>query len=103
MINCSPMPASDFEFRNRFLLISAVFWLGFAAYRIDHVNVVERALMWLSVPAAAWLTVKTVVFGVGAGPSSVSREFVAKSAAKLSIRSAGKQRSFASCGCWRTL
>src|SRR6266849_9771727 len=52
MINCSPMPASDFEFRNRFLLVSAVFCLGFAAYRIDHVNVVERVLMWLSVPAA---------------------------------------------------
>src|SRR5713101_9722899 len=47
MINCSPMPASDFEFRNRFLLVSAVFCLGFAAYRIDHVNVVERVLMWL--------------------------------------------------------
>jgi protein-S-isoprenylcysteine O-methyltransferase Ste14 len=66
------MPASDFEFRNRFLLISAVFCLGFAAYRIDHVNVVERVLMWLSVPAAAWLTVKTVVFGVGAGLTFVN-------------------------------
>jgi protein-S-isoprenylcysteine O-methyltransferase Ste14 len=32
------MQASDFEFRYRFFVIGAVFWLGFGLYSLDHIN-----------------------------------------------------------------
>jgi len=38
------MKATEFEFRNRFWLIGAIFGLGFAAYTIDPVNIVVFVL-----------------------------------------------------------
>ncbi|MCG6989700.1 MAG: isoprenylcysteine carboxylmethyltransferase family protein [Gemmatimonadetes bacterium] len=42
------MRATDFEFRHRFWIIGAPFFLGFVLYRADHVNAVERVLGWVS-------------------------------------------------------
>jgi protein-S-isoprenylcysteine O-methyltransferase Ste14 len=42
------MKATDFEFRQRFWLISLVYWLGFSLYRFDHLNVVQ----WAAISAA---------------------------------------------------
>lgn len=61
------MLLSDFEFRYRFWLIAAVFWLGFTLYAIDHVNVVVRAENWLGVYPDARPEVERMVFGIGAG------------------------------------
>lgn len=38
------LQASEFEFRNRFWVIGAIYGVGFALYNIDHVNVVQYAL-----------------------------------------------------------
>jgi protein-S-isoprenylcysteine O-methyltransferase Ste14 len=35
------LKATEWEFRNRFWLFGAIFWVGFGLYAIDHVNVVE--------------------------------------------------------------
>jgi protein-S-isoprenylcysteine O-methyltransferase Ste14 len=42
------MRATEFEFRHRFWFIFLLFWVGFAAYRIDPVNVAEATLRWLA-------------------------------------------------------
>jgi protein-S-isoprenylcysteine O-methyltransferase Ste14 len=42
------MRATEFEFRHRFWFIFLLFWIGFAAYRIDPVNVAEAGLRWLA-------------------------------------------------------
>jgi protein-S-isoprenylcysteine O-methyltransferase Ste14 len=47
------MRATDFEFRHRFWLISAPFFVGFVLYRADHVNAVERVLGWVTPEAVA--------------------------------------------------
>ncbi len=35
------MKATEFEFRYRFWLIGAIFWLGFLLYRVDHLNMAQ--------------------------------------------------------------
>ncbi|MFZ3217651.1 MAG: methyltransferase [Candidatus Acidiferrales bacterium] len=35
------MKATNFEFRYRFWIIGAIFWIGFALYHFDHVNIVQ--------------------------------------------------------------
>jgi len=42
------MRATRFEFRHRFWFIFLLFWVGFAAYRIDPLNVVDAALRWMA-------------------------------------------------------
>ncbi len=42
------MPASSFEFRHRFWLIGAFFWIGFSLYWWDHVNAGAAIGRWLS-------------------------------------------------------
>jgi protein-S-isoprenylcysteine O-methyltransferase Ste14 len=44
------MKATNFEFRYRAALISGIYTLGFWAYAIDHVNVVQAAAGWISGP-----------------------------------------------------
>jgi len=50
--------ASDFEFRYRFWIFGAIFWVPFASYSFDHVNIVQAGLEWLAhrrgVPSAVW-------------------------------------------------
>jgi protein-S-isoprenylcysteine O-methyltransferase Ste14 len=50
--------ASDFEFRFRFWIFGAIFWIAFAGYSFDHVNVVQAFLEWLArlhgVPPVDW-------------------------------------------------
>lgn len=50
--------ASDFEFRFRFWIFGAIFWIAFASYSFDHVNIVDALLHWVArlrgVPAADW-------------------------------------------------
>jgi protein-S-isoprenylcysteine O-methyltransferase Ste14 len=41
------MRATDFEFRHRFWFIFLLFWIGFAAYRLDPVNVAEAVIRGL--------------------------------------------------------
>ena len=57
------MSTGDWEFRFRFWTIALVFWAGFAAYAIDHVNVVARIAGWRGVPAAEAMH---VAFAAGA-------------------------------------
>jgi protein-S-isoprenylcysteine O-methyltransferase Ste14 len=42
------MKASQFEFRYRALLIGLIYWIGFSAYAIDHVSVVDALVRWMS-------------------------------------------------------
>ncbi|MGA7960205.1 MAG: isoprenylcysteine carboxylmethyltransferase family protein, partial [Candidatus Acidiferrales bacterium] len=35
------MKATEFEFRYRFWLIGAIFWLGFLLYKVDHLNMAQ--------------------------------------------------------------
>jgi protein-S-isoprenylcysteine O-methyltransferase Ste14 len=60
------MRASDFEFRYRALLIAAIFFLGFWAYAIDHINLVQ-AIVHRTVgensPHASLLTHLLFAFG----------------------------------------
>ncbi len=42
------MRATELEFRHRFWFIFLLFWVAFAAYRIDPVNVAEATLGWLA-------------------------------------------------------
>lgn len=39
-----PLGATDFEFRYRFWIIGAFFWIGFSLYRFDHLNIAEYAM-----------------------------------------------------------
>jgi protein-S-isoprenylcysteine O-methyltransferase Ste14 len=50
--------ASDFEFRYRFWIFGAIFWIAFAAYSVDNVNVVPALVEWFArrrgAPPADW-------------------------------------------------
>jgi protein-S-isoprenylcysteine O-methyltransferase Ste14 len=39
-----PLVATDFEFRYRFWIIGAFFWIGFSLYRFDQLKIVEYAI-----------------------------------------------------------
>lgn len=61
------MQASEWEFRNRFWLIGGIFWVGFALYAVDPVNVVQFFLdHTIGRDAPETETVVRVVFGAGA-------------------------------------
>jgi protein-S-isoprenylcysteine O-methyltransferase Ste14 len=47
------MRASDFEFRYRFWIIGAIFWLGFSLYSVDPVNAALAIAHWLQ-PHTRW-------------------------------------------------
>ena len=40
------MSASDFEFKFRFWFFGFIFWISFASYSVDHVNVVQAVVEW---------------------------------------------------------
>ena len=42
------MRGTEFEFRNRFWIITAIFWLGFSVYRLDPVNAASAAGAWVA-------------------------------------------------------
>ena len=61
------MRASDFEFRYRFWIIGAIFWIGFTFYSIDHVNAAAALANWLQ-PRTHWPadTIARALFFFGA-------------------------------------
>ena len=38
--------ASNFEFKYRFWIFGALFWIAFASYSVDHLNIVQAVLEW---------------------------------------------------------
>ncbi len=52
------MGASDFEFKYRFWIFGAIFFLAFGSYNLDHLNVSQALLEWIvrlrGTPAADW-------------------------------------------------
>ena len=60
------MSLRDWEFRFRFWTIALVFWAGFEAYAIDHVNIVVRLAAWMGLPPAEVPLAMRVAFGAGA-------------------------------------
>ena len=52
------MAASNFEFKYRFWIFGALFFLAFGSYNLDHINVSQALLEWLArlhgLPAADW-------------------------------------------------
>ncbi len=65
------MRATELEFRYRFFVITAIYFLGFGCYAVDHVNAGVAIAHWLS-GAAAPITgprsalLLKLIFGVGA-------------------------------------
>jgi len=47
------MRASDFEFRYRFWIIGAIFWIGFSLYSVDHLNAAASLANWIQ-PHTRW-------------------------------------------------
>lgn len=43
-----PVGASDFEFKHRFWIFGAIFWLAFASYSIDHQNAGAALADWIA-------------------------------------------------------
>jgi protein-S-isoprenylcysteine O-methyltransferase Ste14 len=63
------MRASIFEFRNRFWIISGIFFVAFFAYSVDHRNVVQALLGWLGHITGRDMSTATnfrLLFGVAA-------------------------------------
>ena len=63
------MRASDFEFRYRFWIFGALFWIAFATYSIDHLNIIQSIVEPIArsqglASAPDWLY--HVIFAVGA-------------------------------------
>jgi len=52
------MGASDFEFRYRFWIFGAIFFIAFGSYNVDHVNASQALIEWIArlrgVAAADW-------------------------------------------------
>ncbi|HTV64390.1 MAG TPA: isoprenylcysteine carboxylmethyltransferase family protein [Bryocella sp.] len=52
------MAASDFEFKYRFWIFGALFFVAFGSYNLDHVNASQALVEWIArlrgVPAADW-------------------------------------------------
>jgi len=62
------MRATDFEFRYRFWIICAIFFLGFQLSRFDHGHVYSRAARWLAgVPRGADYSVRYAQIAIGVG------------------------------------
>jgi len=61
------MRASDFEFRYRFWIIGAIFWIGFTLYSVDQVNAAAALANWLQ-PHTPWSAgaIVRAIFGFGA-------------------------------------
>jgi protein-S-isoprenylcysteine O-methyltransferase Ste14 len=62
--------ATEFEFRNRFWLISAIFALGFLCYSFDRLNAAEalaRLITRGQEESPAFATLVRTIFGAGAG------------------------------------
>ena len=61
------MRATDFEFRYRFWIIGAIFWIGFTLYSVDHVNAAVAIANWLQ-PHTRWSadTIARGLFAFGA-------------------------------------
>jgi protein-S-isoprenylcysteine O-methyltransferase Ste14 len=60
------MGRGDWVFRFRFWLIVALFFAGFEAYSIDHINAVVRVIRWLGLPPGARRAALHVAFAAGA-------------------------------------
>jgi len=62
------MPASDFEFKYRFWIFGALFWISFATYSVDHLNIVQSVVDPIAhrhgTPAPDW--VYHAIFAAGA-------------------------------------
>ena len=60
--------ASNFEFKYRFWIFGAIFWIAFASYSFDHVNAGQAIVDWIAhlrgVPPADWQY--HAIFAVGA-------------------------------------
>jgi hypothetical protein len=42
------MRATEFEFRNRWWVIFAVFFAAFGVYKVDHVNSAQAIVEWIA-------------------------------------------------------
>jgi len=61
------MQATPFEFRNRFWIFGAFYWVGFALYQIDHLNTVQWIAQHYAVPdSPRELALIRLGLGVGA-------------------------------------
>jgi protein-S-isoprenylcysteine O-methyltransferase Ste14 len=61
------MQATPFEFRNRFWIFGAFYWLGFTFYTLDHVNVVQWIADHFAVPDSTHeLSLVRLGLGIGA-------------------------------------